>query len=321
MLIQNANESLALVMVAMAQTAPVLAGGLDLSVGAVMTLVNCIASHLLVGSPVAIVGGTVVSLAAGALAGFINGCVVVYGRLQPIIATLAMGAIYLGIALYLRPTPGGDLDKDLAWALSNDLFELAATYGWFDGGEAAWFQPIAWIPVPLILMIAVVVLVWLPFRRTITGRNVYAVGSSEQAAYMSGLAIDQARLAAFTMAGFLAGFGGLYLAIQTSSGSADVPQAGGLHAQLDRGRGHRRHGSDRRQRRRIRFPGRRAGAPRDLVQLPHLRRAATAPAAVRGLGVARCGLDRRQSGIPRAQPTAADGLRTWSDRLPTIARS
>jgi ribose transport system permease protein len=225
-LIQNANESLALVMVAMAQTVPVLAGGLDLSVGAVMTLVNCIASHLLLGSPAAILAGTIVCLAAGALAGFVNGCVVVYGRLQPIIATLATGAVYLGMALYLRPTPGGDLDKDLAWALTNDLYELAATYGWFDNGEAAWFQPLAWIPVPLLLMIAVVIVVWLPFRAAVTGRNVYAVGSSESAAYMSGLAIDQARLAAFTLAGFFAGIGGLYLAIQTSSGSADVPQAG-----------------------------------------------------------------------------------------------
>ncbi|HEX6012142.1 MAG TPA: ABC transporter permease [Geminicoccaceae bacterium] len=225
-LIQNANESLALVMVAMAQTVPVLAGGLDLSVGAVMTLVNCIASHLLLGSPAAILAGTIVCLATGALAGFVNGCVVVYGRLQPIIATLATGAVYLGIALYLRPTPGGDLDKDLAWALTNDLYELAATYGWFDNGEAAWFQPLAWIPVPLLLMIAVVIVVWLPFRAAVTGRNVYAVGSSESAAYMSGLAIDQARLAAFTLAGFFAGIGGLYLAIQTSSGSADVPQAG-----------------------------------------------------------------------------------------------
>ena len=244
-----------------------------------------------------------VCLAAGALAGFINGCVVVYGRLQPIIATLATGAVYLGIALYLRPTPGGDIDKDLAWALTNDLYELAATYGWFDGGDAAWFQPIAWIPVPLLLTIAVVVLVWLPFRATVTGRNVYAVGSSEPAAYMSGLAIDQARLAAFTLAGFFAGVGGLYLAIQTSSGNADVPQAGGLHAQLDRGRGHRRHGAHRRQRRRIRLAGRRAGAPRDLVQLPHLRRAAAAAAAVRGPGAAGRGLARRQPGVPR-QATA-----------------
>ena len=226
-LIQNSNESFALVMAAMAQTVPVLAGGLDLSVGAVMTLVNCVASHLISGSPAALVAGTVVCLAIGALAGFINGCVVVYGRLQPIIATLATGAVYLGIALYLRPTPGGDIDQDLAWALTNDLYELAATYGWFDGGDAAWFQPVAWIPVPLILAVLVVVLVWLPFRATVTGRNVYAVGSNESAAYMSGLDVDRARLAAFTLAGFFAGVGGLYLAIQTSSGNADVPQAGG----------------------------------------------------------------------------------------------
>jgi ribose transport system permease protein len=226
-LIQNSNESFALVMAAMAQTVPVLAGGLDLSVGAVMTLVNCVASHVITGSPAMLVTGTVVCLAVGALAGFINGCVVVYGRLQPIIATLATGAVYLGIALYLRPTPGGDIDQDLTWALTNDLYELAATYGWFAAGDAPWFQPVAWIPVPLILAVLVVVLVWLPFRATVTGRNVYAVGSNEAAAYMSGLAIGQARLAAFTLAGFFAGVGGLYLAIQTSSGSADVPQAGG----------------------------------------------------------------------------------------------
>jgi ribose transport system permease protein len=225
-LIQNANESFALVMAAMSQTVPVLAGGLDLSVGAVMTLVNCLASHLLVGPPAAILAGTLACLAAGALAGFVNGCVVVYGRLQPIIATLATGAIYLGLALYLRPTPGGAIDQDLSWALTNDLYELAATYGLFGDGEASWFQPIAWLPVPLILMALVVVLVWLPFRNTVTGRTVYAVGSNESASFMSGLAIDRARLAAFTLGGFFAGIGGLYLAIQTSSGNADVPQAG-----------------------------------------------------------------------------------------------
>ena len=43
---------------------------------------------------------------------------------------------------------------------------------------------------------------------------------------MSGLAIDRAKLAAFTLGGFFAGIGGLYLALQTSSGNADIPQAG-----------------------------------------------------------------------------------------------
>lgn len=224
--IQNSNEVFALAMVAMAQTIPVLMGGLDLSVGAIMTLVNCLASHLLNGSPAQMAFGVFLCLAAGLACGFLNGCVVVYGRIQPIIATLATGAIFMGIALFLRPTPGGNVDGDLAWALTNDLYELAATYGFAENGEASWFAPIAWIPLPLILLIATALLVWLPFARSVTGRSVYAIGSAEGAAYMSGLSIDRAKIAAFTLGGFFAGLGGLYLTLQTSSGNADIPQAG-----------------------------------------------------------------------------------------------
>ena len=225
-LIQNSNEVFTLAMVAMAQTVPVLMGGLDLSVGAIMTLVNTIASHLLNGSPAQIAFGMVLSLGAGAACGFINGCIVVYGRIQPIIATLATGAIFLGLALFLRPSPGGNVDDDLSWAATNDLYEIAATYGYAQNGEAAWFQPISWIPVPLVLLVLVALCVWMPFARSVTGRTVYAVGSGEGAAYMSGLSIDRAKIAAFTLGGFFAGIGGLYLTLQTSSGNADIPQAG-----------------------------------------------------------------------------------------------
>src|SRR3546814_8928013 len=62
----------------------------------------------------------------------------------------------LPISLFLRPTPGGDVDADLSFALTFDLVEFAATYGLFDDGEAAWFAPIGWIPVPAILLTAVV---------------------------------------------------------------------------------------------------------------------------------------------------------------------
>ncbi len=109
---QNADEVFTLAMVAMAQTLPVLAAGLDLSVGAVMTMVGCIASYVLSGAaegtpieftlrlvPITcsrccragiagIITGMLICLIAGTLAGFLNGCVVVYGRIQPIIATL-----------------------------------------------------------------------------------------------------------------------------------------------------------------------------------------------------------------------------------------
>ena len=224
-LIQNANEAFALALVAMAQTVPVLMSGLDLSVGAVMTLVGCIASHLVNGSPGEIAWGIAACIAAGSACGFVNGCVVVYGRIQPIIATLATSAIYMGLALILRPTPGGKVHEELSWAVTNDVREFAATFALFDNGEAPWLQPFAWIPVPLILLALIILVVWVPFTRSVTGRTIYAIGSSEGAAYMSGLPINRAKLAAFTLAGLFAGLGGLFLALQTSSGNADIPQA------------------------------------------------------------------------------------------------
>ena len=177
-LIQNSNESVAIIFLAMAQTVPVLLGGLDLSVGAIMTLANCVASVVVNGSPQQIVLGMIITLATGTAFGFMNGLIVVYGRLQPIIATLATGAIAIGLALFIRPVPGGNVDGDISWALTNDLYEFVATYGLFDA-DAAWFQPIAWIPVPLLIVVVIAFGVWLPFKRTVTGRTVYAIGSAE----------------------------------------------------------------------------------------------------------------------------------------------
>jgi len=173
-----------------------------------------------------IIIGIVICLAIGTLAGLLNGLVVVYGRIQPIIATLATGAIYIGIALFLRPQPGGKIDEDLNWALTNSLGDFASTVHIFNDGADPWFASIAWIPTPFVLLVAIAIIVWAPFRRSVTGRTVYAIGSAEGAAYMSGLDVNRARIAAFTLGGFFAACGGLFLAIQTSSGNADLPQAG-----------------------------------------------------------------------------------------------
>ncbi|MFE0756929.1 ABC transporter permease [Inquilinus sp. NPDC058860] len=227
LIVQNANETFTLALVAMAQTVPVLLGGLDLSVGPLMTMVNCLASHLLTGSGWELAFGIVLCLCAGLLAGFVNGALVVYGRIQPIIATLATGAVLIGIALFLRPTPGGAVDSDLSWAATNTLFDVADTYGWWGGDLPGWFVAIQAIPVPIILIVLVVLLVWLPFKNSVTGRGCYAIGSSEQAAFMSGVAIDRSKLAAFTLAGLFAAIAGVYLALQTGSGNADMPMAGG----------------------------------------------------------------------------------------------
>jgi len=67
---------------------------------------------------------------------------------------------------------------------------------------------------------------WVYYRRTRYGLGAYAVGSSQEAATMSGVRVQHVKLAAYTMSGLFAALGGLYLTLQTSAGNADMPQAG-----------------------------------------------------------------------------------------------
>jgi ribose transport system permease protein len=201
-----ANKAVLLALVAMAQTLPVLTAGIDLSLGMIFVLANCLASSVVSGSSARVCGGVLLVLGAGALCGLINGCIVVFGRLQPIITTLATGSIYYGLALALRPVAGGDVNEALAGALTAQL----------PGG----------VPAMLGVLLAVVVAIWLPFRSTVTGRGALAIGSSEAAAYMSGLAIGRVKLVTYTLAGLLAAIAGLLLTLVTYSGEASAALAG-----------------------------------------------------------------------------------------------
>ena len=198
-----ANKGVLLALVGMAQTLPVLTGGLDLSVGMIFVMCNCIASAIVTGTPWQVAGGVAATLLAGLLCGILNGAIIVYGRLQPIITTLATGAIYYGIALWIRPVPGGEVDETLADALTNQVFGV--------------------IPTTLVLLLGVVLFIWLPFRASVLGRGAYAAGSAEAAAYMSGVNIDRSKLAAYTLCGLLASIAALLLTFVTDSGEASAP--------------------------------------------------------------------------------------------------
>ena len=119
-----ANQCLILGLAACAQFFAVIVRGIDLSVGAVMALTNCIASYLLDGSAAGIALGMVAVVGAGALCGLLNGLVVVFGRIQPIVVTLATASVFVGIALLLRPTPGGAVNYDLADAMTLDVLGI-----------------------------------------------------------------------------------------------------------------------------------------------------------------------------------------------------
>ena len=118
------NKGALLALVAMAQTIPVLTGGLDLSVGMVFVLTNCLAASVVVGDARMTALGIIAVLIAGLICGIINGLIVVYGRLQPIIVTLATGAVFFGVALALRPEPGGSVNFELAEFMTSSIFKV-----------------------------------------------------------------------------------------------------------------------------------------------------------------------------------------------------
>lgn len=197
-----ANQVTSLAFAAVAQFCTVVTGGLDLSVGPMIALTNALGSHVLSGSTSAISLGVLALLALGTACGLVNGVVINYVRIEPIVATLATGAVYGGAALLLRPSPGGSVDEALG-----DLFT---------------YETFGVIPTSLLLLGGVLTLVWAPLWRTVVGRSLRAVRSNVSGAYMSGLRPERARLVAYSLCGFFAAWAGLFLSVQTLSGDAGV---------------------------------------------------------------------------------------------------
>ena len=198
--LSNAGASLAFA--AVAQTFPVLTGGLDLSIGGMIALTNSLASVVLTGSPLQIAFGFVLVIATGCLCGLVNGTLIVYGRLQPVIATLATGAIFSGLALIVRPRPGGDIPIELG-----DVFVTSA----FDV-----------LPMALVVLAVTCGAVWYPLTRSRLGRGIFAAGSAPEAGRMSGLNVDRSIIAAYVLSGLFASFAGLFLGFQTLAGDATI---------------------------------------------------------------------------------------------------
>jgi ribose/xylose/arabinose/galactoside ABC-type transport system permease subunit len=195
-----ANKATLLAFVAAAQALVVLTGGIDLSAGMILILANCLASWVVVDTvPHAILGIGLVLLASLGC-GLINGLLVVVGRLQPIVATIATSAAYFGLALLLRPQPGGGVEETIADLVTS---KIADTF-----------------PASLVFLALTILIVWVPFSRSIYGRAAIACGSAESAAYMSGLPIGRAKVIAYALAGLLSGVAGLDLTFFSYTGEA-----------------------------------------------------------------------------------------------------
>jgi len=192
---------LPLALAAAAQAVVVISGGIDLSIGSMMALINVVAAVLMKGQSeefgVAVVLGT---LLLGLVLGAVNGSLVVLTRVPDIVVTLAMSFVWAGCALLVLPTPGGGSAKWLTALVTGSL-----------GNE--------WIPKAAVVLVIIVALVWIPVRRSRQGLSIYAIGSNRLAALRSGVSVGRSRILAYVLTGLFAAFAGLSLTASTGIGT------------------------------------------------------------------------------------------------------
>ena len=202
------SQSALLGILATAQFLVVVSGGFDLGVAAVMALASLIfASTIGLGLGLGAGPAALLAIGAGGLCGLFNGVVVTKGRVQPLIATLAMMGVARGLALSISEK--SILVRDPVVAALRGL-----------GGI---------LSVPTLLWIVVVVLGSLWFATTRQALHLYAVGGNEQTARLAGVPVDRVKIGVYTASGLLSGLAGVALVIRSSSG---VP-LGGMGWELD----------------------------------------------------------------------------------------
>ncbi|MFP4894637.1 ABC transporter permease [Paraburkholderia sp. EG304] len=197
-LASNMQNAAPVVLICMAQAVVVLMGELDLSMGAGISLVNCVlaAAPGLMGWGL---GATcVAALAAALLAGACNGLLVGYAKQSALIATFATGAVWFGCALLLIPQPGGAVPDAL--------------------GE--WFAArISVIPLAALPVLAAIAL-WAVLQRHRFGRRLIATGSHADAMFKAGIDVRLVKLLGYLLAWLFVFAAALCLSAQTASGDA-----------------------------------------------------------------------------------------------------
>jgi ribose transport system permease protein len=189
-----------LLLAATGQTIVLLRGGIDLSIGGLISLGTVLAATRFGDDPRSAAFWSIAILAIGLFGGMLNGVLISVLRLQPFLVTLATWSILSGIALMILPTDGGHLPD-----------------GWMNFGSAAF----AGVSSSVWLLLALLVF-WIWFRRTRLGITIRATGSSERSAQLSGVSIFNINMATYGLSGLFAALAGLYLTTQTGAGSPTI---------------------------------------------------------------------------------------------------
>jgi ribose transport system permease protein len=200
--VQILNQSALTAIVSMGLTFVLAAGDFDLSVGYATSFGGVLVAGFIQRDGLPIPAAVVLVLAAGAMIGLANGLIVTRVGVNPLIATLGVGTIVVGLNYAYT---GGD-----PIVISNPMSFIALTFDKFLG-----------LPYPVYVMFVVAILLWTVLNRTSLGQSIQAVGGNAEAARLSGIRVDRVRVTAFVIAGVCAGVTGVLLTSLTGSGAVD----------------------------------------------------------------------------------------------------
>lgn len=175
-----------------------LLGGIDLSIGSVVTLVNVGVAWLMVKAGISPVLACTIALLVSTTIGFLNGLIIAKIKMPPLIVTLSSMIIIEGFAYIItRGVPIFGFDKSFAF--------IGQGY-------------IGPIPFPVIVLIVVLSIGAFILNKTFFGRYFYAVGGNEEASKLSGINVDRVKYLVYSLSGFFAGVAGIVMLSRTNSG-------------------------------------------------------------------------------------------------------
>lgn len=191
-------------LIAFGMTFVILTGGIDLSVGSTLALSSALVAILMVSGVDGIIA-IIIGCTFGAVLGAINGFLITLGKMAPFIATLATMTVFRGVTLVI--TDGNPI-TNLNGSYAFQLFGR----GYFIG-----------IPVPAITMFITFIILYVILHKTIFGRQTYAMGGNEKAAFISGIKVNKLKVCIYGLAGLMSALAG---AILTSRLNSAQPTAG-----------------------------------------------------------------------------------------------
>ncbi|WP_152044713.1 ABC transporter permease [Aureimonas psammosilenae] len=203
---------------AVAATLVIITGGIDLSVGTLMTFCAVIAGTVLTkwGMPLPL--GILAALAAGTVSGLCSGSFIAKLKVPPFIATLGMMLILKGLSLVISGT------RPIYFNSTPGFTDIA------QGSIIGWVLPEVPIPNGVLVLFGVALIAHFILRRTILGRFTFALGSNEEAVRLSGVDTDRWKIAVYALAGGICGVAGLLIASRLNSAQPALGQGYELDA-------------------------------------------------------------------------------------------